>query len=82
VTVLVLVLAGSIHLVLIPEHFAEQVLYGLVFTALALFQLSLTLLLATVLLFWQRWRQLAHSTQHAASRLSTDALSVSMARRQ
>jgi hypothetical protein len=45
VTVLVVGLAGLIHLALIPEHFAEQVLFGLAFTALALFQLTLALLL-------------------------------------
>jgi hypothetical protein len=45
-TVLVVGLAGLIHLSLIREHFAEQFVYGLVFTALALFQLTLALLLA------------------------------------
>jgi hypothetical protein len=44
-TVLVVGLAGLIHLALTPEHFAEQVLFGLVFTVLALFQLTLALLL-------------------------------------
>jgi hypothetical protein len=39
-------LAGLIHLSLVREHFAEQFVYGLVFTALALFQLTLALLLA------------------------------------
>src|SRR5579884_1393000 len=38
-------LAGLIHLVLIPEHFAERFLYGVVFTAMALFQLTLAWLL-------------------------------------
>jgi hypothetical protein len=46
VTILVVGLAGLIHLSLIREHFAEQFIYGLVFTALALFQLTLALLLA------------------------------------
>jgi hypothetical protein len=45
-TILVVGLAGLIHLSLIREHFAEQFVYGLVFTALALFQLTLALLLA------------------------------------
>ena len=45
-TVLVVGLAGLIHLSLIREHFAEQFVYGLVFTALAVFQLTLALLLA------------------------------------
>jgi hypothetical protein len=45
-TIVVVGLAGLIHLSLIREHFAEQVVYGLVFTALALFQLTLALLLA------------------------------------
>jgi hypothetical protein len=44
-TVFVVGLAGLIHLMLTPEHFAEQPLSGLVFTALALFQLALALLL-------------------------------------
>jgi hypothetical protein len=35
--------AGLIHLALIHEHFDEQFVYGLVFTALALFQLTLAL---------------------------------------
>lgn len=38
-------LAGLIHLALIREHVEEQVAYGLIFTGLALFQLSLALLL-------------------------------------
>jgi hypothetical protein len=38
-------LAGLIHLLLLREHFEEQVAYGLIFTALAVFQLSLTVLL-------------------------------------
>src|SRR6266567_4207335 len=46
VTILVVGLAGLIHLSLIREHFAEQFVYGLVFTALAIFQLNLALLLA------------------------------------
>jgi hypothetical protein len=46
VTILVVGLAGLIHLSLIREHFEEQFIYGLVFTALALFQLTLALLLA------------------------------------
>ncbi len=41
--VLVVWVAGLIHLALIREHFAEQFVYGLVFTALALFQLTLAL---------------------------------------
>jgi hypothetical protein len=45
-TIVVVGLAGLIHLSLMREHFAEQVVYGLVFTALAIFQLSLALLLA------------------------------------
>ncbi len=45
-TILVVGLAGLIHLSLIREHFEEQVVYGLVFTALAIFQLNLALLLA------------------------------------
>ncbi len=45
-TILVVGLAGLIHLSLIREHFEEQFVYGLVFTTLALFQLNLTLLLA------------------------------------
>src|SRR5216683_2039415 len=45
-TILVVGLAGLIHLSLIREHFAEQFVYGLVFTALAIFQLTLALLLA------------------------------------
>jgi len=45
-TNLVVGLAGIIHLSLIREHFAEQFVYGLVFTALALFQLTLAFLLA------------------------------------
>src|SRR5713226_7037260 len=45
-TILVVGLAGLIHLSLVREHFAEQFVYGLVFTALALFQLTLALLLA------------------------------------
>ncbi len=45
-TILVVGLAGLIHLSLIREHFAEQFVYGLVFTALALFQLNLALLIA------------------------------------
>ncbi len=40
-------LAGLIHVLLAPEHFAEQVLYGVVFTALALFQLALAVALLT-----------------------------------
>ncbi len=46
VTILVVGLAGLIHLSLIREHFEEQFVYGLVFTALALFQLTLAFLLA------------------------------------
>lgn len=38
-------LAGLIHVVLIPDHFAERFLYGVVFTAMALFQLNLALVL-------------------------------------
>lgn len=41
VTVLALLSAGLIHLYLTPEHFQEQVLYGLVFTAIAVFQVLL-----------------------------------------
>src|SRR5579875_3606047 len=44
-TIVVVGLAGLIHLSLIREHFAEQFVYGLVFTTLALFQLTLALLL-------------------------------------
>jgi hypothetical protein len=44
--ILVVWVAGLIHLALIREHFAEQFVYGLVFTALALFQLTLALWLA------------------------------------
>ena len=40
-TILVVGLAGLIHLSLIREHFEEQFVYGLVFTALAMFQLTL-----------------------------------------
>lgn len=43
---LVIGLAGLIHLSLMREHFAEQILYGLIFTALAIFQLTLAFLLA------------------------------------
>ena len=46
VTILVVGLAGLIHLSLIREHFEEQFVYGLVFTALAMFQLTLAFLLA------------------------------------
>src|SRR5229473_2751571 len=45
-TILVVGLAGLIHLSLVREHFAEQFVYGLVFTALAMFQLTLAFLLA------------------------------------
>jgi hypothetical protein len=45
-TILVVGLAGLIHLRLVREHFEEQFVYGLVFTALALFQLTLALRLA------------------------------------
>ena len=45
VTILVVGLAGLIHLSLMREHFEEQFIYGLVFTALALFQFTLALLL-------------------------------------
>ena len=45
-TILVVGLAGLIHLRLVREHFEEQFAYWLVFTALALFQLTLALLLA------------------------------------
>ena len=45
-TIVVVGLAGLIHLSLMREHFAEQFVYGLVFTALAIFQLNLALLLA------------------------------------
>src|SRR5260370_28679297 len=45
-TMLVVGLAGLIHLSLIREHFAEQFVYGLVFTALAGLPLPLALLLA------------------------------------
>src|SRR5690242_18604646 len=44
-TILVVGLAGLIHLSLIREHFEERFVYGLVFTALAIFQLTLALLL-------------------------------------
>src|SRR3989442_12634635 len=44
-TILVVGLAGLIHLSLIREHFEEQFVYGLVFTILALFQFILALLL-------------------------------------
>jgi hypothetical protein len=44
--ILVVGLAGLIHLSLIREHFEEQFVYGLAFTALAMFQLTLALLLA------------------------------------
>lgn len=40
-------LAGLIHLALIREHFEEQVDYGFMFTSLAVFQLSLAVLLVT-----------------------------------
>ncbi len=46
VTILVVGVAGLIHLSLVREHFEEQFVYGLVFTALALFQLTLAFLLA------------------------------------
>src|SRR5260370_39319363 len=45
VTILVVGLVGLIHLSLIREHFDEQFVYGLVFTALALFQFNLALLI-------------------------------------
>lgn len=45
-TILVVGLAGLIHLSLIREHFEEQFVYGLVFTIMALFQFTLALLLA------------------------------------
>ncbi len=40
-TILVVGLAGLIHLRLVREHFEEQFVYGLVFTILALFQFTL-----------------------------------------
>lgn len=43
--VLVVGLAGLIHLLLLPEYFAEQFVYGVVFTSVAVFQLGLALLL-------------------------------------
>jgi hypothetical protein len=45
VAALMVGLAGLIHLALIREHFEEQVAYGLIFTALAVFQLCLAWLL-------------------------------------
>jgi hypothetical protein len=45
-TILVVGLAGLIHLRLVREHFEEQFVYGLVFTILAIFQFTLALLLA------------------------------------
>jgi len=39
-------LAGLIHLSLIPEHFAEQLAYGPIFTTLAVFQLILAWFIA------------------------------------
>src|SRR5258708_36744857 len=44
--ILVVGLAGMVQLALVREHFAEQFVSGLVFLALALFQLNLALLLA------------------------------------
>ncbi len=44
---LIVGLAGLIHVLLAPEHFAEQVLSGVAFTALALFQLALAVALLT-----------------------------------
>jgi len=38
--------AGGIHLVLTPEHFAEQTVYGIFFLVAAVFQIALALLLA------------------------------------
>ncbi len=46
VIILVVGLAGVFQFALIPEYGAEQAVYGLAFTALALFQLTLALLLA------------------------------------
>lgn len=40
-----LTLAGSIHLALTPQHFAESVLFGITFTAMAAFQLGLAIAL-------------------------------------
>jgi hypothetical protein len=44
--ILVVGVAGLIHLSLIHQYLEEQVVYGLIFTALAIFQLNLALLLA------------------------------------
>lgn len=46
VVITVVGLAGLLHLLLIRVYFDEQLVYGLVFTALALFQLLLAFLLA------------------------------------
>jgi hypothetical protein len=43
----VLLGAGTIHAILIPEHFAESVLFGAVFTAMAAFQFGLAVALVT-----------------------------------
>jgi hypothetical protein len=40
-----LLLAGTIHLILIPQHFAESVLFGITFTGMAAFQLGLAVAL-------------------------------------
>ena len=40
-----LIVAGTIHLVLIPQHFAENLLFGVVFSAMAAFQLGLAIAL-------------------------------------
>ncbi len=42
---LVVGLAGFIHLLLLPERFAEQAVYGLIFTTMAVFQFGLALFL-------------------------------------
>lgn len=44
--ILIVGLAGMVQLALVREHFAEQFISGLVFLALAVFQLNLALLLA------------------------------------
>lgn len=40
-----LIVAGLIHLILIPEHFGESLLFGVVFTAMAALQLGLAVAL-------------------------------------
>ena len=39
------IVAGTIHLILTPQHYAESLLFGITFTAMAVFQLGLALAL-------------------------------------